>query len=212
MIESGVTTNVYVDGFNLYNGCVKDKPDCKWLDLRGFAANLLGKSHTVGAVYWFTAPVWIFGGNTDQRERQNNYGRALRAHSGVVVQEGRFQQNEKTVWIVATGQREKASVLEEKGSDVNLAVRLVWDSFSDHDMTGALVVSNDSDLQEAINMAQKLKKMVVTCNPHHAEGQANHLDGDERRVIDVRHLRRNQLPNPVKDAKGRQIWRPTSWS
>ncbi|MGQ0569072.1 MAG: hypothetical protein ACT4P5_06000 [Armatimonadota bacterium] len=28
-------TNVYVDGFNLYYGCLKDTP-CKWLDLARF--------------------------------------------------------------------------------------------------------------------------------------------------------------------------------
>jgi len=44
-----------------------------------------------------------------------------------------------------------AYITEEKGSDVKLATHLVWDA-AHHDMDVALVMSNDSDLQESLDM------------------------------------------------------------
>ena len=104
-----------------------------------------------------------------------------------------------------------AEVREEKGSDVMLATHLVWDACRDPSMTEALVISNDADLQEAIDMAMKLDKRVITVNPHHADGQSNHLNGHDRRIIDKRHLRNNQLPSPLKTNAGKSIRKPDRW-
>ena len=46
-------TNVYIDGFNLYYGAVKDTP-YKWLDLAAFCGRLLPK-HDVRHIRDFTA-------------------------------------------------------------------------------------------------------------------------------------------------------------
>jgi hypothetical protein len=50
-----VRTNVYVDGFNLYYGCLKGSP-YRWLDLEALCAHLLPK-HTIHRVRYFTARV-----------------------------------------------------------------------------------------------------------------------------------------------------------
>lgn len=211
-----VTTNVYVDGFNLYNGCIKGGP-YKWLDLRAFAEALLGKAHEVGTVRYFTARVIDSRRDPRQSQRQDVFLRALEAHSEVVVHLGQFTTHKKRVRLVhrrADGSWfDEAWVREEKGSDVNLAAHLLWDACHDRDMTAALVVSNDSDLQEAIDdMARRLDKYMVTANPHRHKGQSDHLLGDERRLIAVRHLGRSQLPEQVADAVGRTYRKPARWS
>ena len=48
-------TNVYVDGFNLYYGAVKDTP-YKWLDLATFCQNLFPKKN-ISKIKYFSARV-----------------------------------------------------------------------------------------------------------------------------------------------------------
>ena len=87
-----MTTNVYIDGFNLYNGCIKATP-FKWLDLRSFAQALLGKSHTIGTVSYFTARVLDSANDPNQSQRQGTYIRALEEYAGVTVLRGYFSTN-----------------------------------------------------------------------------------------------------------------------
>jgi hypothetical protein len=49
-------TNVYIDGFNLYYGCLKGTP-YKWLDLDALCRRLLPK-HRLGRIRYFTAIVF----------------------------------------------------------------------------------------------------------------------------------------------------------
>lgn len=209
-----MTTNVYVDGFNLYNGCIKGTK-YKWLDLRAFAQDLLGRAHAVGTVRYFTSRVIDSTNDPHQSQRQEIYLRALTAHAQVDVHLGFFRTREKRVMLVTprpNGDRfDLASVREEKGTDVKFATNLVWDSFHDREMTGALIISNDSDLQESIDMARQMNKTVITVNPHHVSGQGDHLHGNDRRIIDQRHLARNQLPTSVADSDGRRHRKPPRW-
>ncbi len=50
-----MATIVYIDGFNLYYGAVKDTP-YKWLDLEALCRRLLPKDDIVGIRY-FTARI-----------------------------------------------------------------------------------------------------------------------------------------------------------
>ena len=54
-------------------------------------------------------------------------------------------------WQTDPGPTVHVIKIEEKGSDVNLATRLVHDAHRDA-YEGALVVSNDSDLNEALRI------------------------------------------------------------
>jgi uncharacterized LabA/DUF88 family protein len=100
---------------------------------------------------------------------------------------------------------------DEKGSDVNLAVQLVNDAWLD-DYDCAVVVSNDSDLQEALKIIKNQKKKIGVCIP-----------GDETRVRPskelikyadfTKHIRKHllqnsQLPNPIP---GTSILKPLAW-
>ena len=76
-----------------------------------------------------------------------------------------------------------AVVTEEKGSDVKLATHLVLDAAAAFHQGGglecALVISNDSDVQESIDVAMTLGIHVVTCNPHDHRSQRQHLKGHD---------------------------------
>lgn len=153
-------TSIYIDGFNFYYAAVKDTP-YKWLDLKATFATLLQPQHQITAIKYFTAPV---SGRRDPQQplRQQTYWRALRATTPELqVHQGSFLTHPVT-WPLEKpqGGQRYATVLktEEKGSDVNLAVHLVNDAWLDA-FDCALIVSNDSDLAEAM-------RLVRQQNPH----------------------------------------------
>ena len=53
-------TTIYVDGFNLYYGCLKNSAH-KWLDLKALFSNLLDSSHQIQKIKYYTAH--IYGAN-----------------------------------------------------------------------------------------------------------------------------------------------------
>ena len=87
-------TRVYVDGFNLYYGALKDTP-FKWLNLVKLARRMLPAGHVVDKLNYFTARV---SGVSDPRApaRQHSYLSALGTLPEVQVHFGRFLA--KTAW------------------------------------------------------------------------------------------------------------------
>ncbi len=74
-------TIVYVDGFNLYYGCLKDSPQ-RWLDLQTLCRNMLRGDAKIVAIKYFTARVKPRSGNPNQAQRQQIY---MRAHETLPV-------------------------------------------------------------------------------------------------------------------------------
>ena len=68
-------TVVYVDGFNLYYGCLKATP-YRWLNLLKLSQLLL-PTHEILQIKYFTALVTSRPKNPDQATRQQTYLRAL---------------------------------------------------------------------------------------------------------------------------------------
>ncbi|MDE0137070.1 MAG: hypothetical protein OXM57_13655 [bacterium] len=68
-------TNVYIDGFNIYNRALKDTP-FRWLDLRKLAETLFPRD-SINRVCYFTARLDVRPGNPIQPRRQLIYLRAL---------------------------------------------------------------------------------------------------------------------------------------
>jgi hypothetical protein len=104
-----------------------------------------------------------------------------------------------------TGQTEMlatVSTFEEKGSDVNVASRLLIDVLTDR-VDAAMVFSNDSDLRFPLEEARQ-RVPVATINPS-ASPTANDLKGDARagagqhwwRRLKAKDFRNHQLPDPV---------------
>jgi NYN domain len=207
------TANVYVDGFNLYYGALKNTP-YKWLDLDALFRILL-PSYQIQRIRYFTARVSGRAGNMQAPSRQNTYLRALRTLPNVTIHLGHFLTTEvrmplakptssgaKTVKVIKT---------EEKGSDVNLATYLLTDAMR-HDSVAAVVVSNDSDLCEPIRFAQgEFGVPVGLLNPHRVPSQALlKLKPALVRPIRSGPLSASQFPPRMSDSHGK-FFKPTAW-
>ncbi len=142
-----IQTNVYVDGFNLYYGCVKDTP-YKWLDL-GKLCRMLLPGHEIHRIRYFTALVVSRPDDPQQRTRQEVFLRALGTIPNLSVHYGQFRTHKVRVALAnpSAGGPRTVEILDtkEKGSDVNLATYLLLDGFrKDYEM--AVVVSNDNSV------------------------------------------------------------------
>ena len=207
-------TNVYVDGFNLYYGCVKGTP-YRWLDLAQLCRILL-PSDRIYRIRYFTALVQPRPDDPQQPERQQTYLRALRTIPNLSIHYGHFlshvvrlplaqppAEGPHTVEVVRT---------EEKGSDVNLATALLVDGFT-HDFDAAVVVSNDSDLLEPIRVVrEQLGRPVGILNPHPRKRRSRALFQVAIfwRQVGRRALQASQFPNIITDAHG-TITKPRGW-
>jgi uncharacterized LabA/DUF88 family protein len=161
-------TYVYVDGFNLYYGALKDSGD-KWLDLKALFTAILRPQNKIQKIKYYTARVSARPGDLDAATWQDIYLKALELHiPELTIILGRFLQKQVTMRLVTPlAGRESVKVIktEEKGSDVNLAVHLVHDGWQNlYDC--AVVCSNDGDLSEALRIVRRhLHKTVILAVP-----------------------------------------------
>ena len=160
-------TSVYVDGFNLYYRAVRDT-GFKWLDLRKLAENLFPKDE-IKHILYFTALLKPRPDNPQRPQRQQAYLRALSTLPGLKITYGFFRSQKKCRPLVTpiAGQPTYVEVrdVEEKGSDVNLATRLVADGFQQK-YKQAIIISNDSDLASAVRCVRdEIGLRVVLVNP-----------------------------------------------
>ena len=72
-------TIIYIDGFNLYYGCLKNSP-YKWLDLKSLFTNLLDSSHEIVKIKYYTAHISSRSGNNDSMLRQKYYLQAIKKY------------------------------------------------------------------------------------------------------------------------------------
>jgi uncharacterized LabA/DUF88 family protein len=208
-------TYVYIDGFNLYYGAVRGTP-YKWLDLMALMQGLLKPHHVFEKIKYFTAMV---DGRADPAAplRQRIYLDALRTYiPKLEVHLGHFLSNRKTAREFYPPHK-PVDILhtEEKGSDVNLAVHLVHDSWQNlYDC--AVVVSNYSDLAEAMRIVHgEHRRVVGLITPDGAKASAPRRTSRQlaQHATFIAHIRRsalaaNQLPNPIP---GTALHKPSSW-
>ena len=207
-------TNLYVDGFNLYNRAVKNTP-FKWLDLRKLAETLF-PADDIQRICFFTALVRSRPNDPTQTERQASYLRALGTLPGLEIHFGEFRERIKARPLARPRPGGPVYVhirdTEEKGSDVNLATRLLVGGFTG-DYEQAVVVSNDSDLAAPIRYVNNdLGLRVVVVNPDSKTSTHNDLVQSATYVKRLwkSHLRKSQLPPTITDAHG-VITKPVAW-
>ncbi len=202
-------TVVYVDGFNLYYGCLKGTP-YRWLDLLNLSRLLL-PAHDILQIKYFTALVTSRTANPDQAIRQQTYLRALQTIPNLQIIYGHFLSHEIMMPLAPplTGYV-KVIKTEEKGSDVNIAVHLISDGFRNA-YDAAVVVSNDSDLLPPIKFVKdELGKLVGILNPQKHPSVV--LAATAHFVKNIRPgvLNSSQFPATLSDAQGR-FTKPTRW-
>ena len=151
----------YLDAFNFYYGLTKNSP-YKWCDIPKLCSKLVPE-HDVGLVKMFTGRSRAID-DPRQPERQSAYLRALEYY-GVKVYRSPFEIKVKKFRTNCFNIPINVKVPQEKGSDVKLATHLITDAYLDaYDI--AIVLSNDSDLEEAIiKTIETFNKKVLVFGP-----------------------------------------------
>lgn len=204
-------TAIYIDGFNLYYGCVKGTAH-RWLDIDQLMRIVLPKND-IAFIKYFTARVKPTPSDPDAPKRQGIYLKALQAHiPHLKIIEGRFLRTTTTV-ETSPGRFVKGQKSEEKGSDVNIAVHLVNDAWSNKYDIGVLV-SNDTDLAEAMRLAKNdcgktIGLVSPVCNAGRRVATQLRLIADFQRSIRKTALRKAQLPDPIP---GTVLHKPGRWA
>ena len=212
MSVTSLRTIVYVDGFNFYYGQTRGTP-WKWLDPEALFEKVLGPRNLLVKLKYFTARVQPSPRDPDVNVRQDAYLRALTAHCRrTEIHFGHFLRHK----VRAEHANPPPSSVEiwkneEKGSDVNLALHVLNDAWLDaYDC--AVVVSNDSDLSEALRIVKaqsgKLIGVVTPGAPTRKTSHQLRVHADFVRTIRETALRQSQLPDPIP---GTGIRKPANW-
>lgn len=232
-------TRVYVDGYNLYYGCLKGTT-FKWLDLLSLFDKCILPSVTATinghpltselgpvAIKFFTAPILEKAAKADDSiECQDKYHAALNKHQRGRIEtiKGYYSLTEARAKVIDQGDSKKwprdcteTSIwkLEEKQSDVNLALHAVADALRGG-VEHVVIVTNDTDIAPALKMIREYTGvavgLVIPTTDHQripntelaelAHWVRTHITKDE--------LRASQLPRVISDKK-RPVAKPESW-
>jgi len=235
--EGALRTRVYIDGYNLYYGCLKNTAD-KWLDLRALATHILGNvpyerngesvrySLCAPAIKYFTAPILsAFARADDSVVCQSQYHAALRGHLGGEIQivAGYHDARPARAHAVVKGKPAGKSPLvdiwklEEKQSDVALALHAFCDAVLD-EVDQVIVVTNDSDFAPAMQMIRQHTGVVLGVIAPVREGYGRsrvnraldeHAHWTRTHILDDE-FAASQLP-PMVRLKGGAVHKPLSW-
>jgi uncharacterized LabA/DUF88 family protein len=202
-------TNIYIDGFNLYYGCIKNTP-YHWLDV-GKMCRLLLPNDEINKIKYFTALVEARPNDPDQPVRQQTFLRALQTIPNLEIILGTFLSHEVKMPLSPIGNGyAKVIKTEEKGSDVNIATHLLMDCFREN-YELAVVVSNDSDLLLPIQVVTKqFGKPVGLLNPqkHTSMALLPHVKFVKKIRGSV--LKNSLFPEAMSDKNG-EFLKPADW-
>ena len=153
--------NIYIDGFNLYYGCLKNTP-YRWLDVHKMCKFLFPNDEIVKIKY-FTAPIKVRMNDNDPEKpnRQQIYLRTLRTIPILETIEGVFLKHKVSMKLANKDGYALVIKNEEKGTDVNIATHLIDDAHN-NTFEKAVVISNDSDLVTPIKIITGVIKLPVT--------------------------------------------------
>jgi len=131
-----------IDGFNVYYSLDEKKKyhKYKWLDYRKLIETFCRPNDRIDEVYYFTA----LTNSPGKRKRHEIYIEALRLR-GIKIIEGKIRMREQTCKATC---KEVFIRLEEKQTDVNIAVKLIDLAINDG-FDKVLVISGDTDLVPA---------------------------------------------------------------
>jgi len=153
-LEPALRTIIYIDGFNLYFGCLKEISHCRWLNVEALAQRLCKENDpttNIVGIKYFTAPIkaGLSARGVVSVKSQADYLRALSTHCQHVeivngkyfIVPGSYHGDTKPVDFTT-----KLRVLrpEEKQADVNIAVHMLCDA-TDGLCDQQVLLSNDSD-------------------------------------------------------------------
>lgn len=164
-----MNTRIYIDGYNLYFGCLKGTP-FKWLNPVSLSEQLLKRCgvHTSVlddlAVKFFTAEIsQRAASDKSSLNDQRSYHLALHNYCGSRLEtiKGSYAIDKTKFPIVekdnqgkekepSESERIKIWKMEEKQSDVNVALEAVYDAITDLSIEQVVFVTNDTDIVPAL--------------------------------------------------------------
>lgn len=206
---------VYVDGFNLYKGQLESRPENKWLDLERLFDSLLDE-YSIDRIHYFTAHVRGRANPDDPTapDRQAAYLRALETLPRVTIHRSQFTIHPSRARLRGTEDVAWADVwkVQEKGSDVKLAVQLVVDAV-DGAFDAFIVVSSDSDLGAALDVAiNRYGRHVIVVYPRDERTKEFERIGVESSLyLRPSLVGDSQLPDVMVSRSGRLVRRPARW-
>lgn len=242
-------TRIYIDGYNLYYGCLR-KTEFKWLDVLGLFENQILPSvlfrqtpdgdpvtmtlHSECAIKYFTARIIESAAKgEDSVSSQAHYHNALTTHCGgrLSFVMGNYSLYKSNQYIFPADDpkrwpRDCSKIqvwkLEEKQSDVNLALQMYDDALGG-EIDQIVLVTNDTDLVPALDMLKArcpdiVRGLVI---PTRKVGGGNDLEREAntslaklahwvRRHIADDELRASQLPDVVPGRRRASV-KPHSW-
>jgi len=199
----------FIDGFNLYHAiCDLKAPHLKWVNYRALASALIPpQTHELIDVFYFSAYAdWL----PDSKKRHVQFVKALQL-SGVQSVMGKFKPKDRNCAKCSHTRRGH----EEKQTDVNIALMMLDQAHKDR-YDHAYLISNDSDLVPAIQMARANfpEKSITTVVPPH-KSHSNELihASTEKAKIYISHLERSLLPETILDKQGKiLVTRPKEYT
>lgn len=205
-------TSVYIDGFNLYYGALKNTP-YKWLDPLALCRVII-PSNNIISIKYFTAKVTARPDDPDQPTRQNTYLRALRTVPNLTIFYGHYLSH--VVWMPLAYPQPGLSPFveviktEEKGSDVNLATQLLVDACAGR-FECAVIISGDSDLKAPVKMVREIyHKTAGVLNPQKKPCKALQEVASFYKQIRESAVQSSQFPPVLTDGIG-SFHKPASW-
>ena len=197
----------YVDGFNLYFGMKEgNHNDTLWLDVQKLAKNLLKPNQELVYTKYFTSRVR----NHPQKEkRQSTYIDAIDTLSECKIYYGHYQSQVEECRRCG----HTYPYANEKMTDVNIAVQILTDAYSDKfDM--ALLITGDSDLVPPINSVHSLfnnKRVVVAFPPNRFNISVKNAAKGSM-MIGRKKLKDSQFPERVTKMDGFTLKCPETWT
>ncbi len=204
-------TFVYVDGFNLYYGKLKNSK-YKWVNIETLCRLLLPHNEII-QIRYFSAQISARPNDPNQPVRQQTYFRALRTLPSVDIVLGHFLSHEVLMTASpVTNPPKMVKVLktEEKGSDVNIASYMLMDGFQNRFDT-AVLMSNDSDLATPLKfLRETLGKKVGILNPQEKASRVLVKNSDFVKSIRDGVLAVSQFDQTLTDSNG-TFTKPIDW-
>ena len=203
---------VYVDGFNFYFRRLRNT-SYRWLNLQALFEMLLSQDD-VCEIHYFIARV---GGKFDAQKpiRQAAYLKALETCPKIQIHYGLFSTkiiNYRLAEPLYTAQgvacdTAKVWRQDEKGSDVNLAVRLLDDAWRGR-FDAAVILTNDSDLAAPMQAVRAKNLPVILIHPDSNTATSLTQAASQRIHLHDRHLREAQFPDQLVGLNGKTIFKP----
>ncbi len=202
---------VYIDGFNLYYGAVRNTA-WKWLNLEKYFA-LVRPDDDIQRIHYFTALI-----DGPHRPNQETFLAALGTLPKVTVVLGRYMYKPMTCRVQPCTFAGKRAFMrpEEKQTDVNIALQMLDDAYRGL-AERFVLVTGDSDLVPAISLVRSrfpdIEHVVYVPNNHPSRGAAVELRSaaDKARNLPLVELRHAQFPVTVMGSGNRAIVKPRDW-